>query len=137
VFQSFPFLKSSGVAFRSIAKFVQGLRDPNSRVLPTSKRDNLAHDVQQATALSGVSRSITPVEEDTVGSEMAHGQTKLVNRDGTEFDIAQAKDDEAKDTEDKAEEMLQEEIDREEEEEGQRDSVALDADIGNVAFFPR
>jgi hypothetical protein len=137
VFQSFPFLESSGVAFRSIAKFVGGLRDPTSSVLPISKRDNLAYDVQQATTLSSVSRSDTPAEEDTVGSEMAHGETKLVKGDGTEVDITQAKDDEMEDTEDKAKEILQEEIDREEVKEEQRDSAVHGADIGNFAFFPR
>ena len=124
VFQSFPFLESSGVAFRSIAKFFQGLKDPKSSVLPTSTRGESARDVQQATALPSSGRSDTPVEEDTVGSEMAHGETKLVKGDGTEVDITQAKDDEVEDTEDKAEELLQEEIDREEEEEEQRDSLS-------------
>jgi len=126
VFQSFPFLESSGVAFRSIAKFFQGLKDPKSSVLPTSrKRENAAaQDVQQATALPSISRSDTPVEEDTIGSEMAHGETKLVKGDGTEVDITQAKDDDAEDAEDKAEEMLQAEIDREDEEEEQRDSLS-------------
>jgi hypothetical protein len=124
VFQSFPFLESSGVAFRSIAKFFQGLKDPKSSVLPISKREDASQDVQQATALPSISRSDTPVEEDTIGSEMAHGETKLVKGDGTEVDITQARDDDGEDTEDKAEEMLQEEIDREEEEEEQRDSLS-------------
>lgn len=127
VFQSFPFLESSGVAFRSIAKFFRGLQvstraDKVTGIEVPIRRIHVT--VQEETPQLDESRATTPMDEDAVASEMAHGETKLVKSDGTEVDIDQAKDDEVEDGNDKAEQMLQDTIDREEEEEEQRDQLS-------------
>lgn len=127
VFQSFPFLESSGVAFRSIAKFVQNLQSTTSDSFPGHKGPipQIHATEQDKSVRSEESRSTSPVDEDAVASEMAHGETKLVKSDGTEVDIARTKDDdEVEDGNDKAEQVLQDTLDKEEEEEEQKDSLS-------------
>lgn len=105
VFQSFPFLEATSVAFKSIGKFVSRLRDkPTPRAgskqtsldvvtsLPASQVDE---DARPSSSLQ--SRSVTPsgVGEDTVGAEIQHGRTRLVKSDGTELDVMAMSDDDA------------------------------------------
>lgn len=125
VFQSFPFLESCGVAFKSIAKYVKGLQETDPSLLPQGSENPVPH--IQTTLQDRSGPLYTPVDEDTVASEMALGETKLVKSDGTEVDIDEAKDDEVEGVNEKAEQILQETIDKEEaeeEEEEQRDSLS-------------
>jgi hypothetical protein len=132
VFQSFPFLESAGVAFRSIAKFVRGLRN-----LPTPRLSGKVLQGDEEEGSGGVrheeeeegedgSRSNTPTDEDRVGSEMEAGETKLVKGDGTEVDIAQTKEDEVNVTTEDVEEILMDTMEAEEndETEGQDEEEA-------------
>lgn len=150
VFQSFPFLESAGVAFRSIARWVRKLQAQSvaeaaaARAVEASKdtatdapRPVRPQPVQRAPSQlrESVSRMETPtsVYEDTIGTEMAKGKTKLVKGDGTEVaidgadeegDEAEKADDEDEEEEDVAEDDVEREFAEGEDEQEQDDHVS-------------